>query len=179
MAVTTNYGWPLPEDREQFLEIFLRERLIDVDADLSRGPNNSPSARVYHNANQSISSVGVTALAFNSERFDNDTIHSTSTNNTRLTCKTAGKYLIGGSVEWASNATGFRQLLIRVNGSFYVDVGTVNPISGDTTKQGVKTLYQLAVNDYVELLVFQTSGGSLNVNSVGAYSPEFWMVKAG
>lgn len=175
---TVNYEWPLPEHREQFLEDFLRERLIDIDAALL-GVAEPPSARVYHNANQSISSVGVVALAFNSERFDTDNIHSTSTNNSRLTCKTAGKYLIGGSVDWASNATGQRQLLIRLNGTTYIAPNGVTPVSGDTTKQGISTLYSLAVNDYVELTVFQTSGGSLNVNSAGDYSPEFWMVKVG
>ena len=36
-----------------------------------------PGARVYHNANQSISNTTVTALAFNSERWDTDTIHDT------------------------------------------------------------------------------------------------------
>ena len=41
------------------------------------------------------------------------------------------------------------------------------------------TLYELAVNDYVELVVYQSSGGALNVVSSGNHSPEFMMVYQG
>src|SRR6266498_153432 len=76
-----------------------------------------PCARVYHNVAQTTTTAIALALAFNSERFDTDTIHDTLTNNTRLTCKTAGVYEIGGGVEFAANATGVRSLQIRLNGT--------------------------------------------------------------
>src|SRR5262245_40483526 len=73
---------------------------------LSLGGQTVPAARAYHSANQSINSGTNTTLNFDSERFDSDTIHDNVTNNSRLTCKTAGKYLICCNVRWASNATG-------------------------------------------------------------------------
>jgi hypothetical protein len=133
----------------------------------------APAARVFHNGNQSIANNTVTALAFNSERFDNDAIHDTVTNNGRLVCKTAGTYLITGCVEWDPNTTGGRQLTVRLNGTTAVvaqeggAAGSLNP------QQSVTTVYALAVNDFVELLVRQTSGGALNVIASGNYSPEF------
>lgn len=59
-----------------------------------------PACRVYNNANISIPNATYTALQFNSEDFDTDNMHDNTTNNTRLTCKTAGIYLITGSVSF-------------------------------------------------------------------------------
>src|SRR5262245_42130802 len=82
----------------------------------------APAVRVFHNANQSIATSTITALAFNSERFDQagnaaDTMHDTVTNNSRLTCRYAGIYAIYASIEWAGNAAGQRNLQFRVNGT--------------------------------------------------------------
>lgn len=144
------------------------------------------AARVYHNASQSISNSTPTALAFNSERFDTEsnassTIHDTASNNSRLTCRTAGKYLIIGNVEWAANGTGLRRLEISCSagGGVFIAATEMPGTSTGTNKQIVSTIYDLAVNDYVELYVTQTSGGPLNVNASTNYSPEFMMVCVG
>jgi hypothetical protein len=140
-----------------------------------------PASRAYHNANQSISDSGYTVLAFNSERFDTDNIHDNATNNTRLTCKTAGKYLIVANASFESNATGSRALKIMLNGTG--DIGIVHQMSITgglgPANLSLSTIYDLAINDYVELYAYQSSGGSLNVLTTGNYSPEFMMVKVG
>jgi hypothetical protein len=41
----------------------------------------------------------------------------------------------------------------------------------------VATRYPLVVNDYVEAVVRQTSGGALNVLALGNQSPEFMMAR--
>ncbi|MCH7843503.1 MAG: hypothetical protein IID01_12150 [Chloroflexi bacterium] len=136
-------------------------------------------ARAYHSANQSITHNTGTTLAFNSERWDTDTIHDTSSNNSRLTCKTAGKYTIVGQIEWDANSSSERLLKIRLNGSTTIALITSLPMGGalfDTTAQ-VVTTYDLAVNDYVELFVQQNTGGSLNIKAKANWSPEFSMIK--
>lgn len=140
-----------------------------------------PSARVYHNAAQSIANTTGTSLAFNSERDDSDTIHDTVTNNSRLTCRTAGKYLIHASAEFAVSAVGaVRALNLQLNGATLIATQYVTPIGGGLpTALSCSTAYRLAVNDYVEAAVYQDSGGALNVNSAGNYSPEFGMVRVG
>jgi hypothetical protein len=135
------------------------------------------AARAMHNTSQAITTATLTALALNSERFDNDAIHDTATNNSRLTCKTAGKYQISGSIEWASNATGERHCYIRLNGATSISAIVSPAVATNVTAMSITTIYDLAVNDYVELAVYQTSGGNLNINSVGNSSPEFMMVK--
>jgi hypothetical protein len=137
-----------------------------------------PSCRVYNSSNQSISNGTITAIQFNSERFDNDTIHDSATNNTRLTCKTAGKYLVIGQIKFAFNSTGYRELDIVVNGTTFYAASTVLPVS-TANYSVISTIINLSVNDYVELMVKQTSGGELDVVAEEAISPEFMMVKIG
>lgn len=136
------------------------------------------AARVYHNANQSIANATDTILAFNSERFDTDVIHDTVTNNSRLTCKTAGKYQITAGIGWAANATGYRIVHILHNGSVKIASETAPVVSATVNQfQNVTTFYDLAVNDYVEVQVEQTSTAALNVLVLANRSAEFMMVK--
>lgn len=135
------------------------------------------AARVFHSASQSITSGVATALAFNSERFDQEnnaasTIHDTATNNSRLTCRTAGVYLISAVAEWAASP---------VNGTLRLRVGGATEIArqqvvGDYRVMCISSIYALNVNDYVEVVVSQASGGAVNINSTANYSPEFSMV---
>jgi hypothetical protein len=135
-------------------------------------------ARVFNSTNTGITSGSVLVLTFNSERYDTDNIHDPSTNPDafRLICRTAGKYLIVANVEWAPNASGTRQITIRLNGA--TGIGAVmSPASpaGLPTKQIATTIYDLAVNDYLELAVYQDSGGLLDIVSSANWSPEFMM----
>ncbi len=133
--------------------------------------------RVYHNAAQSINDATWTALAFNSERFDNDGIHDPATNNSRLTCVTAGVYLIVGMVQFASNNTGFRGVGIRRGGTQYIAVQTQTATQNNVHQFSISAIYDMAATNYVELMVYQNSGGSLNVDTVDAVSAEFGMVR--
>lgn len=138
-----------------------------------------PACRVYHDVAQSITNASHVTLAFNSERFDTDTIHDTVTNNERLTCKTAGKYLIVVNVLFDANATGTRELALILNGATNIGRQTAPASATQPTGVTVATVYDLAVNDYVTVMVYQSSGGALNVDSYGNQSPEFMMVKVG
>lgn len=135
-----------------------------------------PAARAYNLVAISIANNTPTALTFDSERFDTDTIHDTVTNTSRLTCKTAGLYLIIGNIEYASNAAGVRDTQIRLNAvrTLVGDVRTSSNVGA--TSVSLSTLYQLAVNDYLELQATQNSGGALNVTAISTYSPEFAMI---
>lgn len=135
-----------------------------------------PAARAFNSANISIATATTTAITLDSERFDTDTIHDTVTNNSRLTCKTAGKYQITGNVSWAASAGGtFRAVQIRLNGATTIAAALNSPSASNSSDMAVTTLYDLAVNDYVELMVRQDSGGALNVVASGNFSPEFMM----
>lgn len=140
----------------------------------------TPSCRIFNSASQSPANITETALTFDSERFDTDNMHSTSVNTSRITINTAGLYSIAGMMSWAANGTGIRQIGIRLNGATYVALVLVaSSGAGAATLMNVGTLYRFAVNDYVELVGYQSSGGALAVAVNGNYSPEFTACRIG
>lgn len=131
-------------------------------------------ARVYNSGAISCASGALTLLTFDSERYDTDQLHSTSSNTGRLTAQRPGVYLVTGNVEFAASATGYRQLVIRLNGATQIGNVLVGAAAGGiVTQLQVVTLYQLAAGDYVELGASQNSGGALNAQATGNASPEF------
>jgi hypothetical protein len=145
-------------------------------------PTGMPSvaARVYNSAVQSIADTALVALTFDSERYDTDTIHSTSSNTDRLTCKTPGLYSIIANVYFASNAIGGRSAVLELNGAAtYIANTNITALGGGSpTRIQVATHYQLGLNDYVRVLAFQTSGGALNTDTANG-GHEFMMARLG
>jgi hypothetical protein len=142
-------------------------------------PKAASGARVYGSANIAVGNNSFDELPFNSERYDTDSYHSTTLNTSRLTIPAAGKYRITGHVAFASNTTGVRGLQIQLNGTTVIASNFVNPVTGASTDIGVTTEYQLALNDYVELVAYQDTGGALNVVAASNYSPEFMISRLG
>lgn len=133
-----------------------------------------PSCRIFHNASQSPASGVLTALAFNSERYDTAAMHDTLTNNSRITMPTVGVYLITSTYVWANNAVGFRATEIVLNGATTIAISAPGGVpDAGPVRMALCTTYKFAANDYVELKVFQSSGGPLAVDSSGNFSPEF------
>jgi hypothetical protein len=122
-----------------------------------------PAARVT-GGSQSISHATNTALAYTAESYDTDAMHDNATNNSRLTVNTAGKYLLSGGVDWGTDTTAGRRFCgLRLNGSTFVKFVESGPPAGSgNLRQEVTDTYQLAASDYVEVVVLQSTGGSLN-----------------
>jgi len=136
-------------------------------------------ARAYHNVNQSIANGVPTMLALNAERYDTDVIHDLAVSNSRLTCRTEGKYLICGLVAWATNGVGLRIVTLLLNGATIIAGSGTPPTATDLTMHSVAVVQAMVVTDYVELRVYQTSGGALNVLALAEYSPELMMQRVG
>jgi hypothetical protein len=147
----------------------------------SAGGGYTEGARVYNSSNISVAHAALTALTFDSERYDTDSIHSTVSNTSRLTCQTDGKYLISANIHFASSAAGTsRAIIIELNGSgTYIAFDSRRPVSGDATRLSISTIYDLSAGNYVQLIPYQDSSGSLNVLASGNYSPEFMMQRIG
>ena len=140
-----------------------------------------PSARVFRNAVAIIGSVAwpPTYITFTGERWDIGNLWIIGTP-TRLTCHTGGKYQISWSIEWAANAAGRRTAIIMLNGATLINADSrPNLGAADVVAMSGTTVWDMAVNDFVELGVIQTSGGNLNVLSVASYTAEFMMVRVG
>lgn len=140
---------------------------------------DSPACRAYNSANISHASSGVEqVVTCNSERFDNATIHSTSSNTSRLTVPSGagGKYIFGGGLAWASSASGtYRQSIIKLNAATYIGIQTLAPSASHFSSATIAGVYALAAADYIELWGNQDSGGALNMTVNANYSPEVWM----
>jgi len=98
------------------------------------------------------------------EEWDTNDIHSTTTNPSRLTVKTTGKYLIFGFASWVTNTTGLRQIGIRVNGTWKMEIYCGMDTAGNS-RMTITGVFILAANDYVELFAYQTSGAALNIDT--------------
>jgi hypothetical protein len=157
----------------------LTEANLDTLSDDISFLANPPTCHVYNSSTISHATSGAwQALTFNSERFDTDTMHSTSANTGRITFTTAGKYDAGGNVEFAASAVaGVRGLRILLNGVTELAKILVPAV---TTGSNVTTLsvrlpapYQFAAGNYIELHAYQDTGGALNMTVVGNYAPSF------
>jgi len=121
------------------------------------------SAKGIKTADQIIATATVTIVIWPAEEYDTDTMHDNTTNNSRMTIKTAGKYLILFTASWASNNIGIRQLGLNKNGVELFNIIFPNNNAGMDNNQ-ILSLQNLAVNDYIEVYVYQASGGNLTLN---------------
>lgn len=140
---------------------YLNQDLRD-DQDALRGLNLC-AAKVFRTSNQSISSsTGYTAVSWQSSAF---TAGSPAPwvigSPTRFTAPVAGRYLVVGNACWANNNSGRRALGFGVNGS--VTYGLQKQESNGVDTCTGMTIIELAAGDYVEMRVFQNSGGALNL----------------
>lgn len=133
------------------------------------------SCRVYNSAAISVASAALTALTFNSERYDATGCHSTSVNTGRITVPAGwgGVWRLTGYAEFATAAGGGRRAaFLRVNGTTYIAVQETAPTANVLPGLNPTADYTLAAGDYVELVAYQDSGGALNVVAQPSYSPE-------
>ena len=151
----------------------IEERVQNMEA---RAKSRFSGARVYRTTNKSILDSTITAIDFDAERYDTDNYHSTVSNTTRFTAPKTGKYHIGGAIVWDANATGRRQLSIRLNGSATLGIQQVAAVSSIfPPAQVIGVDYQLNAGQYIELRVYQDSTITIDILSTAALSPEFWI----
>lgn len=134
-------------------------------------------AYTKQSVNQSIPSASAVVLNLSTEVFDTDNCFDLSTP-TRLTCKTSGKYFVGCNVRYTENSTGILDVLLRKNGVFYFGYYRQSQNAKAVGFSQVSGLVELVVGDYVEVMLNQDSGTSINT-LVGDNLPAFYMYKVG
>jgi hypothetical protein len=124
----------------------------------------------------------LTAITFNNEIFDTDTMHDTLVNPSRITFKTAGIYLVIFQGMWmssiATDPTAKRLFYIKINGTSNIGVTGLAGID-ESMMYSVQTIQKFNVNDYVEALVSQNTGLDLNMLAYASYAPIFSAVWLG
>lgn len=127
-----------------------------------------PRCFVYQTATTNCPTSGTeNVLLFDTEQYDTDTMHSTSSNTGRITATTTGLYQVQYTITFAANATGYRTVSIRKNANAVAGAGTLLNVARTNAVSGVGTIVTAAVDipltagDYIELFGLQTSGGAL------------------
>lgn len=139
------------------------------------------SASVQNSTNITLADAGVgAALIFDTNNWDTGGFHSLTLNTSRLSIPVAGKYLVGFTLRYTSNATGYRAAWVGVTG------GTVrygnSMVSANATAEtelNGSVLLNLVAGDYVEVKSIQTSGAPLDVIAGNAGRPLFWITRQG
>ena len=142
------------------------------------GGSTFVGVKVTASADQSIANDTATDVTWNTEEYDTDAFHSTSTNTNRLTVPSgkAGYYKIFFCVKYtnSANATGRRIISLQLNGTEIGDYET-HALSGVFPTMVLSITKYLEVADYVALQAYQSSGASLDLrksSSTGSFGME-------
>lgn len=137
------------------------------------------NVRVWKTAPQSIPNQTWTPIEFDYDVWDTADMHDISSNKTRLVCKEAGNHFAFACIQFESDVNGVRGLMIAKNyptGGIYAREFSPADQEG-VTAMSLMTIVNLEIDDYIELYVWQTSGGALNVNCSIPETPSFGMEK--
>lgn len=172
MAYTTDRTWVTGEVvTAAYFNTYLRDNVKWLSTDKG-------TARATQSATQSILNSSWTSQTFNTNVWDNASIHSTSANTERFTIPTGqgGKWMFGGSFSFAPNATGVRY------GGIYISYVSIN-VEHSTLPDGaaatnaaftMATTQSVTAAQHFNLTCWQSSGGALNVNA-GASAWALWV----
>ena len=142
-----------------------------VDSEVE-GSKFNEGCRVYHSESQAIPDDTWTRVVFDSEAWDTDTMHDVVTNTDRLTCKTAGIYIVTFTCVYAPDADGQRRIYLTHSGGEHFAVLKFMPFTDYYTLNTITGIIELAVDEYVYVQTIQDSGGGLDILSAGDFTPE-------
>jgi hypothetical protein len=129
--------------------------------------------RAYATSDQTMNNGANVMFNLDSENYDTNGFHSTTTNNSRITIPSgkAGYYLITGvaTYQGGSAGQGQRDLYVQLNGT----TGLVNVVSQRVSNlnflgMSLSDVQYLAVGDYIELGGYQDSGTSASTFTQGS-----------
>ena len=137
--------------------------------------NTPQRVSVFNSAAQSIPDSTPTILAFNSERFDTDTMHDNATNNSRSTFTTAGTYAFGLNIKWELESGGdYRIARVLLNGTDEILYDANRDISGgEDDANAVSGIRTFSAADFIEVEVEHDEGAALDVRAAGDLI-QFW-----
>jgi len=128
--------------------------------------NSAKACRATRTSNQTGIAINSDNLAsWNGEDFDNDNMHDNSTNPSRITFTTAGKYMVLGNA--ITNVTNNLHIWIRLNGSTIISKHACQ--NTDQSSLETSTIYNFSANDYVELIVRPVDGSGSGSLLTGAH----------
>lgn len=124
--------------------------------------------RLRMTLNQSVASATWAIINWDAEEFDTPGWHDTVTNNSRITVDRTGYYEVSAVGGWVANGAGARYMAFTKNGTRIIQLPDGPPGAILFSHHFADTLL-LAAGDYLELSVYQDSGGALDFRSGESY----------
>jgi hypothetical protein len=148
--------------------------VIDLGTNNTLGMAVAFRSAAHNSGNQSCTNGALTTLTWDTNDLDVGGVHSTSSNPTRFTMPAGsggstsatqgGMWMLVAQVDFAFNNTGQRAVRWLKNGTTVVGQTVVQAVTNAATPAFVQCVCtpNLAAGEYVEVQVFQDSGGALN-----------------
>lgn len=148
---------------------------------ITGSPSTFIGARCESSAGQTIGSNAWTGLSFTAaeETRDTDGFHEGTIAPSRFTIPATkdGLYSVGGSVAFTSAVNNARGIAVRKNGGSFYGMNNFDPNTGIGEQYGATaTILDLVAGDYVEVVVYQLSGGNLGI-AAGLYGKQAWLYR--
>ena len=127
-----------------------------------------PSVRcLATGTSQTLPTGALTAITFPAEDYDTDSMHSTSSNTSRVTVPYAGLYLVNNYITTGA-AGGNRYIYILKNGAQWMFKAAVtDPTSSSSAGivDSICAIVPCAANDYIESGIFHNTGSAISVGT--------------
>lgn len=125
---------------------------------------------VYNSANISIADSTATVITFNTELYDAFAMHGVGGAHLTIPSGWDGDWEWDLKIQWASSATGYREVRARLNGATDIWLDRRPAFATFASHQACHVpAYPMVAGDYMELVVTQTSGGALNATAAGVH----------
>lgn len=124
-----------------------------------------PSARAYRSSAQSIASGTGVRVQFNAETWDTLGEFDITTTVGRYTATKAGTYQVNTGLAMVVNNGVILQVYIYKNGASVTRSRDWGSADSQEVFTSISDLVELAVNDYIEVFVFQNTGSTQNLSA--------------
>jgi len=126
-------------------------------------PAYTEGCRLHRNLDYDLPNNSLREISWNSETYDTDNMHDQITNPERITFRTPGKYLVCATIQFDVNGTNDRYVEVRTQGTLPLNMTSAKAVAAIETGISLCFIYDFPINNYINLLVWQNSGGNLLV----------------
>ena len=163
-AITADNTLAVLQAMKEIIEIRSgqRESAVDRWATLAELPIQQPGCLVRLTANQSIASSVVSIVNLNATDWAQGGMRIDPVNPGRIVIPKAGVYLLVGSMCWETNVVGSRYINFFLNGKYFHACQYTNSADG-TGRNNIPAIVRANRGDYLQVIVFQDSGSTLNL----------------
>ena len=177
-ASATSYTLTMPNAPPSVAGQALTATTAGVASWATVGLDNTPSFMAYYSSSVSIATATTTAAVLDSEYWDTDSAYNVSDGKFTIPSGEAGKYMFTGSVEYSGLTIhdSIAILLLKNSSSVGGSWQQYGASRGGGNTLQVTYALDLAVADYVQLGLYQNSGGAKNAAANTTYLIGYKMI---